>query len=117
GWGRGAGRGLAGWSGRWRTGAAVIVLPARGRSGPLEHVRMLARHGYGVLIFDPRGTGQSEGDPYRWGADKDVKAALDYLHRRPDVDARRIGGLRPPPRGARIPPTARPPGGPPAPPP
>jgi pimeloyl-ACP methyl ester carboxylesterase len=84
---------LAGWYVPSRNRAAVIVLPASGRSGPLEHVRMLARHGYGVLIFDPRGTGQSEGDPYRWGADNDVKAALDYLHRRPDVDARRIGGL------------------------
>jgi dienelactone hydrolase len=69
------------------------VLPASGRSGPQEHVRMLARHGYGVLIFDPRGTGQSEGDPYRWRGDKDVKAALDYLHGRPDVDPGRIGGL------------------------
>ena len=54
---------------------------------------MLARHGYGVLIFDPRGTGESEGDPYRWGGERDVKAALDYLRGRPDVDPQRIGGL------------------------
>ena len=57
----------------------MIVFPAGGRSGPQEHVRMLARHGYGVLIFDPRGTGESEGDPYRWGGERDVKAALAYL--------------------------------------
>jgi uncharacterized protein len=71
----------------------VIVLPASGRSGPQEHVRMLARHGYGVLIFDPRGTGQSEGDPYRWSGERDVKAALDYLRTRSDVDLSHIGGL------------------------
>jgi alpha/beta superfamily hydrolase len=71
----------------------VIVFPAGGRSGQQEHVRILARHGYGVLIFDPRGTGESEGDPYRWGGERDVKAALNYLRGRPDVDPQRIGGL------------------------
>jgi uncharacterized protein len=84
---------LAGWYVPSRNRAAVIVLPAGGRSGPQEHVRMLARHGYGVLIFDPRGTGESEGDPYRWGGERDVKAALGFLRSRPDVDPSRIGGL------------------------
>jgi uncharacterized protein len=84
---------LAGWYVPSRNRAAVIVLPASGRSGPQAHARMLARHGYGVLIFDPRGTGESEGDPYRWGGERDVKAALTYLRRRPDVDSNRIGGL------------------------
>lgn len=84
---------LAGWYVPSKNGAAVIVLPASGRSGPQAHVRMLARHGYGVLIFDPRGTGESEGDPYRWGGERDVKAAIAYAQRRPDVDPERIGGL------------------------
>jgi fermentation-respiration switch protein FrsA (DUF1100 family) len=84
---------LAGWYVPSKNRAAIIALPARGRSGPQEHVRMLARHGYGVLIFDPRGTGQSQGDPYRWGGEKDVKAALAFLRSRPDVDPERIGGL------------------------
>jgi uncharacterized protein len=84
---------LAGWYVPSKNGASVIVLPASGRSGPQAHARMLARHGYGVLIFDPRGTGESEGDPYRWGGERDVKAALAYLRRRPDVDPERIGGL------------------------
>jgi uncharacterized protein len=84
---------LAGWYVPSRNRAAVIVFPAGGRSGGQEHVRLLARNGYGVLIFDPRGTGESEGDPYRWGGERDVKAALDYLRRRPDVDPQRIGGL------------------------
>jgi hypothetical protein len=43
-----------------RNGAAVIVAP--GRTGTRRHARMLVRHGYGVLIFDRRGEGKSEGD-------------------------------------------------------
>ena len=56
---------------------------------------MLARHGYGVLLFDRRGEGRSEGEPnsWGWGGDADVKAAIAYLQRRPDVDPDRIGGL------------------------
>src|SRR6266545_1165859 len=82
---------LAGWYVPSRNGAAVIAFP--GRSGPQPHARMLIRHGYGVLLFDPRGEGESEGDPYRWGGEKDVKAALAFLARRPDVEPGRIGGL------------------------
>ena len=44
-----------------RNGAAVIV--AFGRKGTQPHARYLARHGYGVLIFDRRGEGLSDGDP------------------------------------------------------
>jgi uncharacterized protein len=84
---------LAGWYIPSRNRSAVIVFPAGGRSGGQEHARMLARHGYGVLIFDPRGTGESEGDPYRYGGERDVKAALAFLRSRPDVDPARIGGL------------------------
>jgi dienelactone hydrolase len=70
----------------------VIAFP--GRSAQTQkHARMLTRHGYGVLLFDRRGDGQSEGDPYRWDGNKDVKAALAFLQGQPDIDADRIGGL------------------------
>jgi hypothetical protein len=82
---------LAGWYVPSKNGATVIAFP--GRSGPQPHARMLIRHGYGVLLFDPRGEGESEGDPYRWGGERDVKAALTFLAGRPDVDRGRIGGL------------------------
>jgi uncharacterized protein len=84
---------LEGWYIPSRNGAAVIAFP--GRNGPQEKARMLARHGYGVLLFDRRGEGRSEGEPnaWGWGGDADVKAAIDYLQRRPDVDADRIGGI------------------------
>ncbi len=84
---------LAGWYVPSRNGAAVIAFP--GRNGPQAHTRMLARHGYGVLLFDRRGQGESEGDPHAfgWEGEKDIKAAIAFLKRRPDVDPERIGGL------------------------
>ena len=56
---------------------------------------MLARHGYGVLLFDRRGEGESDGDPnaFGWAADKDMNAAVAFLQHRPDVDRSRIGGI------------------------
>ena len=71
----------------------MIAFP--GRKGPQRKARMLARHGYGVLLFDRRGEGRSEGEPnsWGWGGDADVKAAIAYLQRRPDVDPDRIGGI------------------------
>jgi fermentation-respiration switch protein FrsA (DUF1100 family) len=56
---------------------------------------MLARHGYGVLLFDRRGEGASDGDGnlFGWGGEKDIFAAVDFLKARPDVDPDRIGGI------------------------
>jgi uncharacterized protein len=54
---------------------------------------MLIRHGYGVLLLDPRGQGSSEGDTVRWAGDRDLLAGLQYLRSRPDVDRDRIGGF------------------------
>jgi fermentation-respiration switch protein FrsA (DUF1100 family) len=56
---------------------------------------MLARHGYGVLLFDRRGEGESEGDPnlLGWQGERDIHAAVAYLQHRPDVDPERIGGI------------------------
>ena len=56
---------------------------------------MLARHGYGVLLFDRRGEGASEGDgnSFGWGGERDIYAAAAYLRSRPEVDDGRIGGL------------------------
>ncbi|HSC90514.1 MAG TPA: alpha/beta fold hydrolase [Gaiellaceae bacterium] len=84
---------LEGWFVPSRNSATVIAFP--GRSGPRKHARMLARHGYGVLLFDRRGEGASEGDPNAlgWHGDRDLAAAVDYLRGRPDVDPDRIGAL------------------------
>jgi alpha-beta hydrolase superfamily lysophospholipase len=70
--------------------AAVIVFPGATR---VEEAKMIARHGYGVLLLEPRGQGSSEGDNVRWAGDRDLIAAAGYLRTRPDVDQGRIGAI------------------------
>jgi hypothetical protein len=84
---------LQGWFVPSRNGATVIAFP--GRSGPQKQTRLLVRHGYGVLLFDRRGEGASEGDPntFGWVGDRDLHAAAAYLRSRPDVDPERIGAI------------------------
>jgi dienelactone hydrolase len=84
---------LRGWYVPSKNGAAVISFP--GRKGTQDPARILARHGYGVLLFDRRGEGESEGDPNGWGwaGHRDVAAAVRFLQGRPDVEDNRIGGI------------------------
>ncbi|MEV7396924.1 alpha/beta fold hydrolase [Aeromicrobium sp. NPDC092404] len=84
---------LKGWYVPSRNGAAVIAFP--GRQGPQAHARMLAKNGYGVLLFDRRGEGESDGDGnlLGWGGARDIDAAVDFLKKRSDVDPGRIGGI------------------------
>ena len=84
---------LEGWYVPTKNGATVIVIP--GRKGPQKPARMLAEHGYGVLLFDRRGEGESEGDPngLGWAGTRDVEAAIAFLRERPEVDEDRIGAL------------------------
>jgi uncharacterized protein len=84
---------LKGWYIRSRNGAAVISFPGRGSSQ--KRAKLLARHGYGVLLFDRRGEGESEGDPntFGWQGERDIHAAVAFLQRQKDVDPRRIGGI------------------------
>jgi uncharacterized protein len=84
---------LRGWYVPSKNGAAVIAFP--GRTEPQPHARMLVRHGYGVLLLDRRGEGQSEGDPngLGWGMAADITAATAFLSERPDVEQGRVGGL------------------------
>jgi uncharacterized protein len=84
---------LKGWYVPSRNGAAVISFP--GRKGPQKPARLLARHGYGVLLFDRRGEGESDGDPnlLGWQGTRDIGAAIAFLKGRPEVDDERIGGL------------------------
>ena len=84
---------LKGWYIPSKNRAAVIAFP--GRKGPQRQARLLARHGYGVLLFDRRGEGESDGDPnaFGWRGERDVHAAVEFLRRRADVDGARIGGI------------------------
>ena len=64
---------------------------------PSQYATRMARAGFAVLIFDPRGHGESGGEPRRHesGAMKaeDVSAALDYLTSRPEVAADHLFAL------------------------
>jgi dienelactone hydrolase len=84
---------LKGWYVPSKNRAAVISFP--GRSGTRLQARMLARHGYGVLLFDRRGEGESEGDwnVFGWQGERDLHAAVKFLQGRDDVDPERIGGI------------------------
>jgi hypothetical protein len=88
---------LSGWYRPTRNGATVIVVHGGGgdRRGSVAHASMLARHGYGVLLYDSRGRGRSEGtqNAWGWGWPRDVEGAIAYLEARPEVDPARLGGL------------------------
>lgn len=88
---------LSGWYIPSTNGAAVAVLHGSGstRSGVLDQAAVLARHGYGVLLYDDRGHGRSGGAgmDFGWWGDLDVAAAISYLESRPDVEPGRIGVL------------------------
>jgi uncharacterized protein len=73
-----------------RNRASIVLYPGATRA---RQARMLIRHGYGVLLLDPRGQGSSEGDVVRWAGDRDILAGAEYLRHRPDVDPNRIGGF------------------------
>ncbi|WP_107765574.1 alpha/beta hydrolase [Nocardioides terrigena] len=89
------GTALAGWYVPSRNGAAVVLMHGAGstRSAVLDHARVLADHGYGVLLFDARGHGQSAGRgmDFGWFGESDASGAVDFLAARPDVESARIG--------------------------
>ena len=91
------GRELSGWYVPSRNRTAVLVMHGSGgsRERVAAHVRMLARHGYGVLAVDNPGNGESQGHSNGLGhnAQPAVDAALGWLTRRPDVDPRRIAAF------------------------
>jgi pimeloyl-ACP methyl ester carboxylesterase len=91
----GDGLALSGWYVPSQNGAAVILVHAfnGNRTGVIYHAALLAQHGYGALLYDMRAHGESDGGLYAWGWDtkRDVRAAVEYLLARPDVDSRRIG--------------------------
>jgi uncharacterized protein len=91
------GRKLSAWYVPSRNGAAVLLSHGSGgsRGRVPAHVRMLARHGYGVLALDNPGNGESEGHSNGLGdnAQPAIAAGIDYLEDRPDVNPKRIAGF------------------------
>ena len=88
---------LAAWYVPSTNGAAVVLLHGAGstRADVVDHAAVLARGGYGVLLLDTRGHGDSGGRAmdFGWYGVPDVDAAVTHLTQRSDVDARRIGAV------------------------
>lgn len=88
---------LSGWYVPTRNGAAVVLLHGAGstRSAVLDHAVLLARNGYGVLLFDARGHGRSQGRAmdFGWYGDRDIAAAVTYVTTRPGVDTHRVAAV------------------------
>jgi fermentation-respiration switch protein FrsA (DUF1100 family) len=86
---------LRGWYLPSQNGAAIIVGHGIGGHRTLDPTEMLARHGYGVLTFDWRAHGGSDGDLCTFGYHevRDVAGALAWLQQQPEVDPGRIGML------------------------
>jgi uncharacterized protein len=89
------GQHLAAWYVHPRNGAVVVLVHGAGgdRTGGIEsRALMLVRHGYGVLLYDARGDGDSTGRPesFGWTWHRDTEAAVDFLGNR---GVTRIGAL------------------------
>src|SRR5262249_15810542 len=71
---------IRGWYVPPRNGAALVPVH-RSRHDPPDPAPMLVRHGYGALLIDARGRGESDGDngSYGWRWDRDIRGAVDYL--------------------------------------
>jgi len=77
---------LSGWYVPSRNGAAIVLVHGGGgdRQGTIRHARMLADAGYGVLLYDARGRGESAGheNAAGWEWDRDVHGAVSFLANR-----------------------------------
>jgi dienelactone hydrolase len=88
---------LTGWYRPSENGANVLLVHggSSDRDGSVAHAEMLADHGYGVLLYDARGRGESDGSEnnYGWDWAKDIDGALAFLKAQDGVDPDRIGAL------------------------
>jgi dienelactone hydrolase len=88
---------LSAWYIPSRNGAAVVLLPGAGcaKDSLLGQAAVLARHGYGTLLVDTRGHGESGGRAmeFGWWGGRDCDAAVSYLVHQHGVHAGEIAVL------------------------
>ncbi|GAB4422048.1 MAG: alpha/beta hydrolase [Anaerolineales bacterium] len=86
---------ISGWYVPPENGALIILLHGYGgnRTAMIWHARQLTEAGYGVLMYDERASGESEGDyrSFGWEDPRDVGGALKFLNTRGDVNPHQIG--------------------------
>ena len=85
---------LRGWYCPSRNRAAVVLVHGSeaDRRQMLPDALLLARHGYGVLLFDSPGAGESSGKVTLGRSESAaLQASIDWLREQPDVDPARIG--------------------------
>ncbi len=88
---------LVGWYLPPQNGATIILQHGYHTNSEemLPAAEMLERHGYGLLLFDFRAHGRSEGEIVTFGLHevKDTQAALTFLQNQPEVHSDKIGLL------------------------
>jgi pimeloyl-ACP methyl ester carboxylesterase len=87
---------LHGWYIPGQNGATILFAHGGGGNrlsvGQLEQAAALSKRGFGVLLYDLRGHGDSAGTQVSFTG-TDVLAALNYLRNRSDVDPDRVGAI------------------------
>ena len=88
---------LSGWYVPSKNGAMIVLSHgfSANRLVVLPLARLLVEHGYGVLMYDIRAHGRSQGSLGTWGwlEINDVFGAVDYLLTRPEVNRQRLGAM------------------------
>jgi pimeloyl-ACP methyl ester carboxylesterase len=86
---------MSGWFVPPHNGATIILLHGYGanRLQMRWHAEKLVEAGYGVLMYDERASGESEGNyrSYGWEDERDITGAIDFLNARAEVDSTKIG--------------------------
>lgn len=86
---------LYGWYIATRNGGAIILVHGHGgnRTQLLTDAALLANRGFGVLLYDTRNCGESEGEMNTFGLTEvnDVRGALDFVRAQSGVDPARVG--------------------------
>jgi alpha/beta superfamily hydrolase len=81
---------MAGWQVPSQNGATVILLHGYGgnRTSMLWHAEQLVGAGYGVLMYDERASGESEGlyRSYGWEDPRDVEGAIRFIEAESNKD-------------------------------
>jgi pimeloyl-ACP methyl ester carboxylesterase len=86
---------MSGWKVPSQNGVTIILLHGywANRTAMLWHAEQLVNSGYGVLTYDERASGESEGTrrSYGWEDPRDVQGAIHFIETESDNSAERMG--------------------------